>query len=84
MQEKVVEMLKDYEEDFKVLKITKKKLKGAVECFLIQEGLSEECIKVILKTFTIEQYINFIEDMGEINSRDWLNILIYNELIEEK
>ena len=84
MQEKVIEMLKDYEEDFKVLKITKKKLKGAVKCFLVQEGLSEECIKVILKTFTIEQCINFIEDMGEINSRDWLNILIYNELIEEK
>ena len=84
MQEKFIEMLKDYEEDFKVLKITKKKLKGAVECFLVQEGLSEECIKVILKTFTIEQCINFIDDMGEINSRDWLNILIYNELIEEK
>ena len=41
MQEKVIEMLKDYEDDFKVLKITKKKLKGAVKCFLVQEGLSE-------------------------------------------
>ena len=83
MQEKIIKMLKEYQDDFKVLKITKKKLKGAVKCFLVQEGLSGDCIKVILKTFTLQQYISFIEDMEKINSRDWLYILIENELIEE-
>ena len=83
MQEKIIKMLKEYQDDFKVLKFTKKKLKGAVKCFLVQEGLSEDCIKVILKTFTLQQYISFIEDMEKINSRDWLYILIENELIEE-
>ena len=83
MQEKIIKMMEEYEDDYEVLKITKKKLKDTVKSFLIQEGTSAECIDIILKQFTIDQCIKFISDMGDVNARDWLLILQENEIIVE-
>ena len=83
MQEKIINMMAEYEDDYEILKITKTKLKDTVKSFLIQEGTSKECIDIILKQFTVDQCIKFISDMGEVNARDWLMILQENEIIVE-